>query len=259
MRAYEAIMAFTVGELAKLTGITVRTLHHYDEIGLVRPSQRSGAGYRLYGDGDVLRLQQVLLLRELGMPLDEIAAAIDDATLHRADALRRHREVLATKRARLDAMIDAVDAALRLEEGQAMQPDDVKSLFEGFDPEAYADEAREKWGETDAYKESARRTKSYGKAEWAQIRAESDGIYARLAELRRGGAAPDDERVRAEIEAHRAHITRWFYPCSPAMQRNLAELYVSDARFTANLDKAGGPGFAGFLREAILAATAGEG
>lgn len=248
-------MAFTVGELAKLTGITVRTLHHYDEVGLVRPSQRTSAGYRLYDDGDVLRLQQVLLLRELELPLDEIAAVLDDPNYRRADALRRHREVLVTKRARLDAMVQALDAALRLEEGRAMQPDDVKSLFEGFDPEEYADEAREKWGETEAYKESARRTKKYGKAEWAQIRAESEAIYAKLAELMRGGAAVGDPRVRAEVEAHREHITRWFYPCSPKMQRGLAELYVADPRFTANLDKAGGPGFARFLHDAIVAAT----
>lgn len=248
-------MAFTVGELARLTGITVRTLHHYDEVGLVRPSQRTSAGYRMYDDGDVLRLQQVLLLRELELPLDEIAAVLDDPTYRRADALRRHREVLVTKRARLDAMVQALDAALRLEEGRAMQPDDVKSLFEGFDPEEYADEAREKWGETEAFKESARRTKKYGKAEWAQIRAESDAIYARLAELRRGGAAIDDARVRAAVEAHREHISRWFYPCSPKMQRGLAELYVADPRFTANLDKAGGEGFARFLHDAIVAAT----
>src|SRR5689334_20527249 len=98
-------MAFTVGDLARLTGITVRALHHYDEIGLVCPSARSPAGYRLYSDADVVRLQQVLLFRELGLPLDEIAQVIDDNTL-REDVLRQHRDVLVTKRARLDAMVD---------------------------------------------------------------------------------------------------------------------------------------------------------
>ena len=246
-------MAFTVGDLAKLTGITVRALHHYDELGLVRPSQRSDAGYRLYTDHDVLRLQQVLLFRELGLPLDEIAAVLDDPKYSRADALRRHREVLVAKRARLDAMLAALDAALTREEGE-MKPEDVKSLFEGFDPEAYADEAREKWGDTDAYKESARRTKRYGKAEWDAIKSESEMIYARLAELMREGARPDDARVRGMAEAHRAHITKWFYPCSTEMHRGLAEMYIADSRFTANLDKVA-PGFAKFLRDAILAVT----
>src|SRR5687768_5998297 len=105
------MMAFTVGELSRLTRITVRTLHHYDEIGLVRPSQRTGAGYRLYDQSDVLRLQQVLVFRELGVPLEAIASAIDEET-SRADMLRQHREVLVTRRGKLDAMLASIDAAL---------------------------------------------------------------------------------------------------------------------------------------------------
>src|SRR5690349_5317129 len=159
-------MAFTVGELSKLTGVTVRALHHYDEIGLIRPSQRTAAGYRLYGDDDVLRLQQVLVLRELGVPLDEIATAIDQAT-DRAALLRKHRSALAEKRTRVDALLAAVDAALRvLEEGMTMKPEDFKQLFDGFNPQDYEEEVRERWGNTEAYKESARRTKRYGKPEW---------------------------------------------------------------------------------------------
>jgi len=137
-------MAFTVGELAKLTGITVRTLHHYDEIGLVQPSDRSRAGYRLYAEADVLRLQQVLLYRELGLPLDQIAAVLDDPAHETGASLRRHREVLVDKRARLDAMLTALDTALRHVEGTAMQPDDVKSMFDGFDPAQYEDEVEER-------------------------------------------------------------------------------------------------------------------
>src|SRR5262245_45920408 len=121
-------MAFTVGELSRLTGVTVRALHHYDELGLIRPSERTAAGYRLYDDGDVLRLHQVLLFRELGLPLDEIAAAID-AGGSQHELLRRHREVLVTKRARLDAMLDALDARLAaFEKGIPMTPDEMKTL-----------------------------------------------------------------------------------------------------------------------------------
>jgi DNA-binding transcriptional MerR regulator len=246
-------LALTVGELGKLAGVTVRTLHHYDEIGLVRPSQRSEAGYRLYDADDVLRLQQVLLFRELGLPLDEIASVLDDPDFHRADALRRHREVLVGKRAKLDAMVAAIDAALRLEKGTAMLPDDVKDLFDGFDHEAYEAEAREKWGETAELKESVRRTKRYGKPEWDAIKSEAAAIYARFAELMREGAAPGDARVRGVVEAHRAHIDRWFYPVSRAMHVGLAEMYVADPRFTANFDKVA-PGLAVYLRDAILAA-----
>lgn len=251
----EALMAFTVGDLAKLTGVTVRTLHHYDEIGLVRPSARSAAGYRLYDDGDVLRLQQVLLHRELGLPLEQIAAVLDAPGFQRVDALRAQRAVLVEKRDRLEGMLAAVDAALRLEKGtREMQPDDVKGMFGGFDPSQYEDEVKQTWGDTDAYTESARRTKQYGKAEWEQIRRDWETIYARLAELMHEGATPDDARCKGIVEAHRAHIDRWFYPCSKEMHASLAEMYVSDPRFTANLDKVA-PRFARFLRDAIVASS----
>jgi DNA-binding transcriptional MerR regulator len=244
-------MAYTVGELARITGVTVRALHHYDDIGLVVPSQRSAAGYRLYGDRDVLRLQQVLLFRQLGMALAEIAPVLDDPSFDRVAALRQHREVLVGKRARLDAMLAALDAAVRLEE-VTMTEEQVKSLFDGFSPEQYEDEARERWGNTDAYKESARRAKQYGKAEWEAIRRESDAIYAGLAALMQAGVAVGDARVRELVDAHRAHIDRWFYPCSRDMQRGLGEMYVADPRFAANLDKLA-PGFARYLRDAIAA------
>jgi len=245
-------MAFTVGDLARLTGVTVRALHHYDEIGLVCPSQRTSAGYRLYSDADVVRLQQVLLFRELGLPLHEIAAAIADNE-RREDVLRQHRDVLLTKRARLDAMVAAVDAALAtLEKGQPMQPDDVKQMFDGFDPSEYEDEARERWGETDAYKESARRTKAYGNAEWTQIKTDGAAIYAAMTDLMKAGTPVTDSRVRALVEQHRAHIDRWFYPCSVEMHKALGAMYVADARFAANLDKST-PGFAQYLSDAIAA------
>ena len=246
-------MAFTVGELSRLTGVTVRALHHYDEIGLVRPSQRTAAGYRLYDDPDVLRLQQVLVLRELGVPLDEIGAAIDQAT-DRAALLRKHRAALIDKRGRIEAMVAAVDAALEvLEKGRtAMQPEDWKAMFDGFNPEDYEEEARQRWGNTEAYKESARRTKQYGKPEWEAIRRESEAIYARLAALMQQGAAASDPAVQAAVEDHRMHLDRWFYPCSRQMHHGLGEMYVADPRFTANLDKVA-PGFAQFLRDAIAA------
>jgi DNA-binding transcriptional MerR regulator len=245
-------MAFTVGELARLTGITVRTLHHYDEIGLVVPSQRTAAGYRLYDDADVIRLQQVLLFRELGLPLDEIAFAIDQAG-SREDLLRQHREVLVQKRARIDAMLSALDSALvSLEKGRVMQPDDVKQMFEGFDPSQYDEEVKQRWGNTEAYKESQRRTRRYGKAEWDQIQGDWQAIYAELATLMKAGTPVTDPAVQALVDKHRAHIDRWFYPCSVEMHKGLGQMYVADARVAANLDKVAA-GFAQYLSDAIAA------
>jgi MerR family transcriptional regulator, thiopeptide resistance regulator len=244
---------FTVGELSKLTGVTVRTLHHYDEIGLVRPSARTAAGYRLYDDDDVLRLQQVLLFRELGLPLPEIAAVLDDPEYRRDDVLRRHREVLVAKRTRLDAMVAALDAALaQQQKGHAMKPEDVKSLFDGFDPAQYEAEAEERWGNTDAYKESQKRVKRYGKADWDAIKAEGDAIYRKLADLMAAGTSASDPTVQAAAEEHREHISKWFYPCSKEIHRGLGEMYIADPRFTANLDRYA-PGFAQFLRDAFAA------
>ena len=245
-------MAFTVGDLARLTGVTVRALHHYDEIGLVRPSERTPAGYRLYADADVLRLHQVLLFRELGLPLDEIAAAIDEAD-GQGELLRRHREVLVTRRARLDAMLSALDARLAaFEKGMTMSPDEVKTLFDGFDPSQYEEEVQQRWGHTAAYKESARRAKQYGKAEWDRYKCEAQAIGERIVLCMRAGAPPADEALQAAVEDHRLLIDRWFYPCSVEMHKNLGAMYVNDPRFTANLDKIA-PGYARYLSEAIAA------
>jgi DNA-binding transcriptional MerR regulator len=243
-------MAFTVGELAKLTGVTVRALHHYDEIGLVRPSERTQAGYRLYTDADVHRLQQVLLFRELGLPLEEIASAIEEVT-GQDELLRQHRKALAAKRDRLDAMLAAVDAALATK-GDPMQPDDVKKMFDGFDHSQYEAEAEQRWGNTEAFKESARRTKNYGPTEWQQIKDDWANIYAEMAALMKANAAITDARVQALVEQHRQHIDRWFYPCSKEMHRNLGAMYVADPRFAENIDKAGA-GLAQYLSDAIAA------
>ena len=248
-------MAFTVGELARLTGVTVRALHHYDELGLVRPSQRTASGYRLYSDADVLRLHQVLLLREVGLPLDEIAGALAEAG-SQAELLRRHRELLLARRARLDAMLLTLDARLAaFEKGSPMSSTEVKSLFDGFDPAQHEAEVQERWGDTEAYRESARRTKRYGKEEWAQYQREDAAISARIVERMRAGAPVEDPAVQAAVEDHRLLIDRWFYPCSVEMHCQLGILYVSDPRFTANLDKIA-PGYARYLSEAISSSRA---
>lgn len=240
---------FTVGEVARLTGVTVRTLHHYDAIGLVRPSARSDAGYRLYADADLLRLQQVLVVRELGVPLDQIERTL--ASADRGALLRQHREALVQQRARLDHRIAAIDRAIR---GDApMTEQDVKQLFAGFDPADHDDEARARWGTTAAYRESARRTKQYTAADWAKSREEADAIYRAIAAARAAGTPPTAAAVAALVEEHRAHIDRWFYPCARDLHRGLGEMYVADPRFTQNLDRWYGEGFARYLRDAICA------
>ncbi len=132
-----------------------------------------------------------------------------------------------------------------------MTTEDLKQLFDGFDPDAYADEAQQTWGHTEAYRESMRRTRNYGKDDWARMQAEVAAIYARIVDGMTRGASPDDPSVREAVEDHRAHIDRWFYPCSKEMHKGLGQLYA-DARFTANLDKIA-QSFARYLSDAIAA------
>ncbi|HET6582951.1 MAG TPA: MerR family transcriptional regulator [Nannocystaceae bacterium] len=231
-------MTLTVSQVARATGISVRTLHHYDEIGLVRPSGRSGAGYRLYAPADLERLQRVLFYRELSMPLEEIARILDDATVDVREALRTQRQMLIDGIERSRALVAAVDAAIaRIDRGEAMTTEDeIRAAFGEFDPTKYEAEARERWGDTPAFAESQRRTKRYTKDDWQLIRREGDEIYSRLAALLELGTPPSDAAAMDAAEAHRRHIDRWFYPCSRAMHRGLGEMYVQDSRFQATLD-----------------------
>ena len=212
--------------------VTVRTLHHYDEIGLLVPSERRPNGYRLYGQSDLERLHQVLLLRELGFPLEAIRGMLDAPVADRAGALRAQRELLAERLDNTKAVIRAVDRALKsLEEGEPMSSEAMFEGFEGFDQGPYAEEARERWGETDAYKESMRRAKRYSKEDWARIKAEGDEPIAALTALMQAGRRPDEPEAMDAADRARLQIDRWFYPCSRAFHVNLAAMYESDARF----------------------------
>jgi DNA-binding transcriptional MerR regulator len=240
----------TVKEVAELSGTTVRALHHYDEIGLLRPSERSEAGYRLYSHADLERLQEILGWRELGFALTEIAALMDDPHYDRAAALRRQRALVGEQAERLHALRTALDAAIAAHESGNDQ--EVDDMFQGFHNE-YEDEARERWGGTPEFEESMRRTRSYGESEWRSIREEGDAIAAELAALMEAGADPSGDEARALALEHRAYISRWFYECTPQIHHGLAALYVDDPRFTKKWEQHA-PGLAGYVRDAILAA-----
>jgi DNA-binding transcriptional MerR regulator len=240
----------TVGEVAELAGVTVRTLHHYDELGLLSPSDRSEAGYRLYSYEDLARLQEILIWRQLGFALAEIQGLLDDPGYDRIGALERQRELVRSDLERLGALAGAIDAAIDAEQHGTRLKE--TSMFEGFDPAEYEDEARERWGDTEAYQESARRTRQYGEHEWAAIRGEAEEIVRELVSTMTAGEPADGPRARALAERHREHIARWFYPCSPQMHRGLAEMYISDERFTATYEREA-PGLARYFHDAIVA------
>ncbi|MGW3946907.1 MerR family transcriptional regulator [Micrococcus endophyticus] len=262
----------TVGEVAALTGVTVRTLHHYDAVGLVRPAARSAAGYRLYGPDDVARLQEVVAYRRLGFGLEDIP----DASADRRAALVRQRELVAARIDELTRLGRALDAALGgpgdETEEDTMQNEDtrrrpgtrpdldltdaeLRELFgdeyaEEFD--GYQAEAEQRWGETDAWAESARRTKRYSKQDWERIKADQEAATGLAAAALRAGEPASSAAAMDAAEAARAHITRWFYEVSPAMHRGLGDMYAADPRFAKTYDDVE-PGLAAYLRDAIHA------
>lgn len=247
---------YTVSDVARLAHVSVRTLHHYDDIGLLRPAARSAAGYRLYSDADLLRLRDILLFRELALPLEAIRPLLDAPAGERARALREQRTVLQQRLRSTHAVLRAVDAVLDAMEGEATM--DTGRIFDGFDEfdhAKYAEEAEQRWGDTDAWRESQRRTKQYTKEDWARIREEGDGIMARFAALMAAGDAPSSDVARAAAEDHRMHISRWFYPCDRSMHAALAEMYVADARFGEYFESRA-PGLTEFVAAAIRANSA---
>jgi DNA-binding transcriptional MerR regulator len=249
-------MSYSIGQVAALAGVTVRTLHHYDEIGLLTPGDRSPAGYRRYGEDDLQRLQEVMFYRELGFSLDEITDLVLDPHADTAAHLRRQHELLVERLTRVRRMVEAVEKAMEAHTmGISLTPEERFEVFGDFDPAVHADEARERWGETDAFKQSARRTAAYNKDDWIAIKVEADAVTGAYADAMTSGAAPESSVAMDAAERHRQHIGRWFYECSFDMHRGLGDMYVADPRFTAAYDDVA-PGLAVFVRDAIVANSA---
>ncbi|MFK0159223.1 MerR family transcriptional regulator [Streptomyces sp. NPDC090499] len=249
-------MDYSVGQAAGFAGVTVRTLHHYDEIGLLVPGERSTAGHRRYGDADLDRLQKILFYRELGFPLDEVAALLDDPDADPRAQLRRQHDLLTARIEKLQQMAAAVEHAMEARRmGIDLTPEERFEVFGDKDPEQYAEEAEQRWGGTEAYAESQRRAARYTKADWQRMKAEVDDWSTRYAALVTAAEPAAGERAMDMAEEHRQHVSAWFYDCPPEMHRCLAAMYVSDERFKAFYD-AMAPGLAEHLKEAIEANAA---
>jgi MerR family transcriptional regulator, thiopeptide resistance regulator len=246
-------VSYSVGQVAGSAGVTIRTLHHYDEIRLLSPSGRSAAGYRIYEEADLERLQRILFYRELGFTLDEIAAIMDDPRTDAVGHLRRQRGLLIERIERLRTMVAAIDHEMEAQKmGIQLTPEERFEVFGDFRPEDYAEEAEQRWGGTEAYRQSQRRVAAYTKEDWQRIKAEEEEVRANLAAAFAAGLAPESDEAMAAAEAHRQHISRWFYECSYDIHRGLTDMYVNDDRFRAHYD-ALAPGLARFIRESAHA------
>jgi DNA-binding transcriptional MerR regulator len=242
-------VSWSIAEVAKLSGLTSRTLRHYDDIGLLAPAFVAANGYRHYGQEELLRLQQILVLRELGVGLPEIARILDEQT-DRVQALREHHRRLLAERDRLTRLAATVARTIgELEHyaGGTVKINRPENLFEGFDDAQYADEARARWPEQ--YERSRRYADSLTAEEKERMGRETTAQMVRMAEFMAAGKPVDDEEVQDEVDAHYRWLSPFWTPDAEAYKR-LGRMYVDDERFTATYDKIA-VGLAAYFRDAI--------
>lgn len=245
---------YPVGAVARLAGVSVRTLHHYDRIGLLTPSGRNAAGYRIYTLPDLKRLQQILFYRALGFTLDDVAKILAGPGQDAAAHLRRQHRLLREQISRRRGMLAAIEKELEAGKmGIALTPEEQLEIFSTDKVSGeWAAEAEQRWGGAEAWMQSQRRAAAYTKQDWLEIQAEADAINRELAAAMTAGTSAADPRAMDLAERHRQHITRWFYDCTYEMHRGLAEMYVADERFTRTYDGIA-PGLARYTHDALLA------
>jgi DNA-binding transcriptional MerR regulator len=245
---------YSVGDVADLAHVSVRTLHHYDEIGLLRPTDRTAAGHRRYSATDLQRLREILFYRELDFGLDEIASLLTDSADGIDERLRSQHRMLRERIQRHQQLLVAIEKEMEARGmGISLTPEEQFEVF-GTDQVGgeWADEADERWGDTAAYQESQRRTAAYTKDDWAALKAESDAGLRNYADAMRGGTPATSPVAMALAEVNRQFITRWFYDCGYDVQRGLAEMYIADERFRKTYDDVE-PGLAQYVHDAIVA------
>ena len=234
----------TVSEVSRLTGISVRTLHHYDAIGLLHPTAVTKAGYRMYDDAALCRLQSILLFRELEFPLKEIKTMLDSPSFDPSEALAQQIHLLELQRRHIDELISFA---------REIQEKGVKPMafhaFDNKDLEQYKAEVKERWGETRAYQEYEQKQRDG--QDFAAGTAQLMGAFAKLGSMKE--LTPDNPQVQEQVGVLQRVITENFYTCTPEILSGLGEMYTADERFRENIDRAGGEGTAEFARQAIAA------
>lgn len=241
---YYAVMPYTVTQLARLSGVSVRTLHYYDEVGLLKPGRVVKNGYRQYGDQELAKLQHILFFRELDFPLDEIKKIMSSPGFDVSRALRDQQQLLKMKRKRLDGLIKTIDKTIS---NKHMQHEEMYDAFKDDDVKQYQDEVKQRWGQTDAYKQSMARVSKLTKKEMDKLKEDGKKHTQALADsMDKGPTHPDVQALIAQSHAG----VNFFYDCSLEHFRNLGQMYVDDPRFTAYYEKFR-PGLAVFVRDAI--------
>ena len=240
-------MKMQIKEFAKLTGVSVRTLHYYDEIGLLKPALVDAQnGYRFYDENSLLRMQEILFYRELGFELKSIANILSSPNYDKQKALAEQRKLLELKKDRLERIIDALDDATK---GMV-----TMTAFDNSDYETarkqYEAEAKRRWGETDAYKEYEQKTTNYTKNNWQDVTDGLMAVFAKFAECMKDGHSADSNDAQALVKELQNYITENYYTCTNQILAGLGQMYVADERFKTNIDEKG-EGTAEFVSQAI--------
>lgn len=238
-----------ISEIAKLTGVSVRTLHYYDEIGLLKPAfVDEQNGYRYYDDNALARLQEILFYRELDFSLKSISDILSSPNYNKKEALSKQKQLLMLKKERMERLIEALDNAAKGENTMNFNAFD-NSEYESA-REKYAKEAKEKWGGTDAYKESVKKTSAYSKEKWNEINSGMDSILSKFAECMKNGGEPEGEAALTLVKRWQDFITENYYTCTKEILAGLGQMYTGDERFRENIDRHG-EGTAEFMSRAI--------
>ena len=240
-------MKMQINEFAKLAGVSVRTLHYYDEIGLLKPALVDAQnGYRFYDENSLLRMQEILFYRELDFPLKSILEILSSPDYDKQKALAEQRKLLGLKKERLERIIDALDGATK---GKV-----TMAAFDNSDYETarkqYEVEAKQRWGETDAYKEHAEKTAKYTKDKWQAVNDGLMAVFAKFAECMKNGNTADSDDAQVLVKELQNYITENYYTCTKEILAGLGQMYVADERFKANINK-NGDGTAEFVSKAI--------
>lgn len=242
-------MRLTVGEVSKLFDISVRTLHYYDEIDLLKPGHVSQSGYRYYDNEQIELLQEIIFFKELMIPLNEIKTILNRTRNEKAVILNKHKSLLMFKRERIDCLIEMIESIVK---GESINMGKIKVNTQSFEmqKDKYKDEVIQRWGDSDAYKISAEKTKSYNKKDWEHINLSQQRIFSMFYENKNKDI--NSLKVRNIVKLWQDFITKNFYPCSDEILSGLADMYLNDERFKRNIDKAG-DGTAKFMHDAIKA------
>ena len=240
-------MRWQIKEFAEETGVSVRTLHYYDEIGLLKPAVVDvHTGYRYYDEMSLLQMQEILFYRELEFPLKDIVAILTSPRYDREKALCEQKKLLTIKKERLERLIAAVDRAVK-EENVMKEFDNRK--FEQ-QKELYQKEAQERWGKTTAYAEYEKKTSGYSAGKQNALGEGLMQIMVAFSDCMKCGAAPESAEAQALVKQLQTYITDHYYTCTKEILAGLGQMYVADERFRANID-ASGEGTAAYIGRAV--------